>query len=61
MDLLDKRQAAELRGVTRQTIENWIAAGLPVQRFGRAVLIKRRDLMRWKPRARGNPNFGAGK
>ena len=44
-------EAAKKLGVTRQTISRWIAKKyVPVERVGRAALIKKKDLQKYQQR-----------
>lgn len=55
-DLLTLREAADLKGVTKARVQQWIAAGRlrKVMKYGRA-LVSRRELMALKPLAVGRP------
>lgn len=45
---LNKSEAATLLGVSRATLDDWIAnQGLPVAKIGKTYRLKRSDLITW--------------
>lgn len=61
-DLLTVAQVAEIRGVSTDAVYLWISKGqLPSVTVSRVHLIAARDLKKFEPPPRGNPNFGAKK
>lgn len=57
-DLLTVAQVAEIRGVSTDAVYLWIAKGqLPSVTVSRVHLIAARDLKKFEPPPRGNPNF----
>lgn len=57
-DYVTAHEAAKIIGVSHSTVTRYCkSGGLPSERMGHEILIKRRDAKKFKRPPRGNPNY----